>query len=147
MSQSYVYKQGRTVCNYHLSASCHSSCIYIAASTYSLRNGLLLDIHCPIRLAFGPSKIVQQGTAVELVIRRLNLLRLVDNKYGDAPYRQWSEIDLVPPSNHVAGVVDVECRDARERGLGDLLVDESLSRCECHRSELYEKTESTLNIV
>jgi hypothetical protein len=96
----------------------------------------LLNTHSPIRLTFRSSKIVQQGAAVELVIRGLNLVCPVDDKNGNAPDRQWSQVDLVSPSDHIAGVIDVKCGHTRKRCFRNLLVDELLSGSECHRPEL-----------
>jgi hypothetical protein len=67
-----------------------------------------LDAHSPIHLAFRPSKVIQQGAAVQLVICGLNLLFLVDNEDGNAPNGQWSRVELVSPSDLLAGVIDVE---------------------------------------
>ena len=104
--------------------------------------GQLLNTHSPIRLTFRSSKIVQQGAAVELVIRGLNLVCRVDDKNGNAPDRQWSQVDLVSPSDHIAGVIDVKRCHARKRCLRNLLVDELLSGSECHRPELCKNVES-----
>jgi hypothetical protein len=104
--------------------------------------GQLLNTHSPIRLTFRSSKIVQQGAAVELVIRGLNLVCRVDDKNSNAPDRQWSQVDLVSPSDHIAGVIDVKRCHARKRCLRNLLVDELLSGSECHRPELCKNVES-----
>jgi hypothetical protein len=78
-------------------------------------------------MALGPSEIVQQSTVVELVISRLNLLCLVHNKDGNPPDRQRAKVDLVPPSDYCAGIVDIERCHTWEWRFQDLLIDEHLS--------------------
>ena len=117
-----------------------SSFTLLSRSTSTVAPGSqLLNTHGPICLTFRSSKIVQQGAAVELVIRGLNLVCLVDNKNGNAPDRQWSQVDLVSPSDHIAGVIDVKRCHTRKWCIRNLLVDELLSGSECHRPELCKK--------
>jgi hypothetical protein len=114
----------------------------VAFNQHSYGWNHLLNTHSPICLTFRSSKIVQQGTAVELVIRGLNLFCLIDNKDGNAPDRQWSQVDLESPSDHIAGMIDVKRCHTRKWCFRNLLVDELLSRSECHRPELCKRIES-----
>lgn len=96
----------------------------------------LPNTHNPIRLALRPSEIIQYGSAVELIICGLNLLGAVHNEDGDPLDRQWRQVNLVVPSDNIAGVIDIERCHTGKRWFRDLLVDELLSGSDGDRPEL-----------